>query len=294
MKTLILLFSCFATIAGAQSDREMVHMKYSIAPIKDVGSHNALHEFDFNSKFPMVVKDHAMLAGGVGYETLWTNQNPLFGNRNIQGVSAQLLFNRSLKNENTLLTFVTGGVYSDFKDLSGEDIRYTIGVRYKTRLHEKFSLSYGLAFSKQFFGLMLAPFLDFDWKVNNRLRLSGPVPLNTRLRYNFSEKAELSFFLKPENATYRLSEEIYNSQYFQKKQWNLGLGFDYQLTRHWLFTVRSGYSLKRKLEIYDASQTGFLSILTYELKGQRRTPYYQYQGSAFFAEVMLAWVLGKE
>ncbi|MBL0745882.1 DUF6268 family outer membrane beta-barrel protein [Chryseolinea lacunae] len=290
----MLILSCLSSHAMAQFDKEVFHVKYSISPVMLNGERDALHAVDFNVKFPLKMKGRSMFGGGIGYESLWTNRGPLIGDLSVQGISAQFLFNRNFDNGHALLGFASAGVYSDFKDVSNEDFRYSVGMRYKTKLHEKFTMWYGIAFSKQFFGVLVAPFIDFHWRITPRLRMTGPLPLNTQLRYALRPKVGLTFFLKPDNATYRLSRKDYESRYFQKKQWNAGCGVEYQLTRHWLVTLRGGYSLKRKFETYEASQTGVLSILTFDLQGGKRIPYNQYQENAFLAEAMIAWVLSKD
>lgn len=295
MKILLTFSFLFVNVAMfGQSDKEVFHIRYNASPVSMNGDHDVLQTFDMNVKLPVVVKGKTLLAGGLGYETLWTNSYPLFGGRNVHGLSTQWLLNRSLGEHKALLLVASAGIYSDFKDISGEDVRYAFGVRYKTTLHGKFSMSYGLGIGGQFFGVMIAPFIDFDWKMTERLRLSGPLPLNTRLRYTLTPRSELIFFLKPENATFRLSKVEYESRYFQKKQWNAGFGFDYMLTKHWLLALKGGYSLRRKFEIYDASQTGVLSIFTFDLRGGKRTPHYHFEERAFFAEVTMAWVIAKD
>lgn len=294
MKTPVLLFFLLPLLIYAQSsDQEVFHVRYNVTPLSRNTETDALHAFDMNIKFPLMVRDKTILAGGLGYESLWTNEFPLFGGNNVHGISTQWMFNHSYGTNRALLIVGSAGIYSDLKDLSVEDIRYAFGVRYKTKLHEKFTMSYGLGISKQFFGVMVAPFIDFEWHITSQLRLSGPLPLNTRIRYVLSTRAELTLFLKPENATYRLSEDN-SSKYLQKKQWNTGLGFDYLLARHWLLSVKGGYSLRRSFEIYEASQTGVLSILTIDLAGGKRTPSYEYEEKALFTELTLAWIIAKD
>lgn len=295
MRILIFFLLFSSIIAYGQGEKDMLHIRSNVSPVSINGNKDALYGLDVGAKFPLMLRDSALLVGGVGYERLWTDQDPLFGITSVQGISSMLAFNRNLSRGRGLFFAITAGIYSDFKDISGEDFRYTLAGRYKTTLHEKFTLSYGLAISRQFFGVMVAPFMDFDWKPSKRLRLSGPFPLNTRLRYLLTRKSEITFFLKPDNATYRLSKDANASAYFQKKQWNAGLGFDQMLTRHWLLMLRTGYALKRTFEVYDATQTGFLSILTRDVhKKNKRTPIYQYEETAFFGEVTLAWVIGKD
>lgn len=279
---------------GQSSDKEIFHIRYGIAPLSSGAEKDILQSVDVNVKFPVLVKDKTLLAGGLGYETMWTNQFSLFEGRSVQGLSSQWLLNHNLRNHRAILVGASVGVYSDFEDLSGEDVRYALGIRYKTKLDDKFTISYGLGISKQFFGVMVAPFIDFDWKVTERIRLSGPIPLHTRLRYMVSSRSELTLFLKPDNVTFRLSREHYDSQYFQKKQWNAGVGIDYQITQHWLLAFKGGYSLRRKFEIFDASESGVLSIFTFDLRGGKRTPYFQYEERAFFADVTLAWIIARD
>lgn len=276
----------------AQMDRELFHIKYNASPLTNNGDRDRLNALDINLKFPLSLTNSYKLAGGLSYESLWTGSSPVLGGHSLHGLSTQLLFGKKLENDHALLAFATIGAYSDFKDISSEDFRFAAGIRFKSKLHERVSIWYGAAISKQFFGTLIAPFVDLEWQINNRLDLSGPVPINPKLKYRLSPRTKLSFFIKPENATYRLSEKEDDSRYFQKKQWNAGLGLDYRLTSHWLMTLQCGRSLKRSFEIYDSSQTGVLSIFTYDVRGRsKRTPYYSYQENAFFAELTLAWVL---
>ncbi len=289
--SLFVFLVCVYHSAAAQSDRELFHLDYSLAPVNTSGTHSILHTTNLHFRFPILMKENYTLASGLGYETMWTSNYPLFGDQGVHGLNKQFFFLLNLKNERSILAFASAGIYSDFKDISGEDFRYTTGIRYKFKIHHQFTLSYGLGVSRQFFGTMVAPFIDFDWKLNDRWQLAGPFPINTRLRYALAPNVELTFFLKPDNNTFRLSEGAHNSQYFQKKQWNLGLSFDYMLTRHWQLTLRGGHAFRRKFEIFDVSQTGILSILTFDVRGGKRTPSYHYEEKAFFGEMALAWLI---
>ncbi len=282
----------FGSLSYCQPEKELFNFRYNLAPINVNGNKDVVQLVDVNVRFPVMMKDRTTIGGGIGFETLFTGKYPLFGSDHVAGISTQWFLNRNFVPGKSLLMVASAGIYSDFKDVSGEDLRYSLGFRYKTRSSDTFMMSYGLGVSGQFFGVLIAPFVDFDWKINEKLKLSGPVPLNTRLRYTINSKAEIVVFLKPDNSTFRLSHESYQSQYFQKKQWNAGLGFEYLATKHWLVSIKGGYSLRRKFEIYDSSQNGVLSILTFDVRGNKRTPNFQHEERSLFLEFNVGWVLG--
>lgn len=278
-------------VSFAQQEPELFHIRYGITPVSLTGSKYFLHQFESSVKIPVAIRNNYQVAAGIAYEGLWTNGDSLLGAKNLQGISGQVLFNRNLNYHRGLQAFISGGVFSDFKDITGEDLRVAGGIRYKTKLHENFTFSFGLLYSKQFFGSLIAPFADFNWKISQRLSLSGPIPISPKLKYKLSSVAKLSFFLKPENASFRLSETESRSRYLQKKQWNTGFGLDYTFAKHWIVSIKTGVSFKQQFEIYEASEGGVFSIMTIDVKGGNRQPVSWYRGNALSGEITLAWLL---
>lgn len=272
-----------------QSDRELFGLRYQLSPLSFHKGKAMLQTVDLSLKFPVAVEGGNTIAGGMAWESLFaTGYSPL-ANENVAGISTQWLVNRRLREETAFLFVASAGIYSDFRDLSAEDVRFAVGLRYKTRPADRLTLSYGIGLSSQFFGMLVAPFIDFHWQINGRLSVLGPVPLHTRLQYALNAKTEITMFLKPDNSTFRLSQETYQSRYIQKKQWNSGLAIGHMMTKHWLVTIRTGYTLRRKIEIYDSSQNGVLSILTFDIRGDKQ-PYFQHTTKAIFAEFSVGWV----
>jgi hypothetical protein len=294
MKVIFKFLLLLPLAAQAQYEKEIFHFRYGVAPLTAGNNHkDAVQTVDLAVRFPLRVNEKNVIAAGIGYETVFTEPHEQFG-ASVHGLSVQGMFQCSLDERRALMLVGTAGIYSDFKDISGEDLRYTVGMRYKTKVRDNFMLAYGLAVSRQFFGVMVAPFIDFDWSISDRVKVSGPFPLNTRLRYRVSSNTEFLLFLKPENSTYRLSARENDSRYLQRKQWNAGLGFDHMLTKHWQLSARGGYSVRRTFEIYNNSETGVLSILTFDLRGGKRTPEETYEQKAWFAELSIAWVITKD
>jgi len=293
MKKAELTLVCFLLgihVAVAQQDTELFTFKYGISPVSQDGQKEVLRFLELSIKAPVIVKEKNQLLAGIGYDNLSTQDSSMLGSKALKGLSGLILFNRKMTEVNSLQLFFSGGLFSDFLDISGEDIRVTAGMRYKTRLNENFTISAALIYSKQFFGTLIAPSIDFHWKISERLSLLGPVPVNPKLRYIVNSNMKLSFFLKPENTTYRLSEER-NSKYFQKKQWNAGIGLEYLIHNHWMISFQTGASLKQQFEIYEASENGTFSILTIDVGGKERTPTYSYKQNTFFTNVTLSWVI---
>lgn len=292
--TLIILLFIFIHLMHAQSDKDLFHVNYNASPLSNLGEQGVLHSIDADLKFPVFLGKDYLIAGGLGYESIWTDGLPALNGNQIHGLSSKIAFSKKLENNRVIMGFFSAGLYSDLEDISGEDLRFTAGIIMRKTFHDDFDFWFGLAYSKQFFGSMLAPFIDLDWQISDKLKLTGPLPINTRLAYHFNTKAALFLFLKPENSTYRLSEE-FASRYFQKKQWNIGLGFDYHLSKHWVATLRGGHSLRRAFEVYDENAKGIFSILTFDVSGnEKRTPIYSFNENNWLLELNLAFNLNRK
>jgi hypothetical protein len=294
MKTFIILFffsTIISTAVLAQHDADLFHIKYSITPIEPAGDRDVIHEFEVNVKVPIILRNNYTLVTGISYQGFLTSGQSLPMAQTVHGTSTQIFLSKKLGTDDVLMAILSAGIYSDFKNTTSDDFRFAAGFRYKDYIRENLSISYGLLYSKQFFGNLIAPFIDFNWKISQQLIFSGPFPLNPRLKYTFHPKATLSLFLKPDNSTFRLSTPENNSQYLQRKQWNAGIGCDYKFKKHWTVSVKTGSALRQKFEIYDSSETGVFSIFTIDINDRKRTPSYAYEANSFFAEIMLAWTL---
>jgi hypothetical protein len=291
MRFAAFIFVLVSLSGFGQSDHDLFHISAAISPIRTDTSTMTLHMLEISLRYPLAVKNSNKVFGGIGYESMWTNDTEILRSHHVQSLSTQLVFMRTLSDKRMLLFLASAGVYSDFKDVSGEDFRYSAGFRYRVLYTKDLSISYGLGVVKQFFGGMIVPVVDFDWRITDRLRLSGPIPVNTKLSYSLVPRVRLIFSLRPDNATYRLSENSYQSRYLQMKQWTAGMTCEYQVTKHWVISLRGAYVARRKFEIYNSDQKGTLSILTFDVRGVGREPSKQFYQNAFSGEVTVALVL---
>lgn len=277
-----------------EEDQEIFRARYEVSPVSPAGRQDVLNLFETSIKIPLLANDKYQVASGIRYEGYWTPSDSLLGTSSLQGISGQILFNRDFRSAHSVQCILSGGAFSDFMDVTAEDFRFSFGIRHKIRVNGRFTLSYGLLYSKQFFGNLISPFVDFNWKISKRLVLSGPFPISPGLKYTLTSSVKLSFFLKPDNATFRLSENKRNSQYFQKKQWSAGLGLDCKVSKHWMVSLKTGVFLRQQLEIYDSSENGIFSILTLDVSGSERTPVSSYGKNAVFGTITVSWLLGRK
>lgn len=264
----IILIAALITQLGAQ-DAEILHLHFTHAPVETQEGNQSLQNLDFQLRYPLIIKGKHIFLTGINYEQSRLNTIIQDAPQSIHSVAIPLAWQYKMNNRASLSFLFTPGIYSDFQDISRKDIRFSGGIRYKWEVNETLGLGVGIGYARQFFGNMLAPFIELDWQLNKKLRLHGPFPLKPQLTYQLSDKWSLATQLNVNNNSSRLSESAYNNQFVQVKQWDLGLKTEWKFYKAFYLHSQISYAFRRKVELYDASTNVPWTVFTFPIDGEK-------------------------
>jgi hypothetical protein len=146
-----------------------------------------------------------------------------------------------------------------------------VGFRYRYKHSSRLSTGWGLAYSRQFFGNQIIPFIDVDYRPGEKWSISGQIPIRPKVLYHFSTRLRAGIELNGEAASYRLSVTGRNDHFIQINQW-MGLGkLEYQFAKLWQLNVGIGRSFKQSYRLYSDASTTPWTIITIPL-GERPDP----------------------
>lgn len=233
---------------------------YVYSPFKVNGEDIQVQQANAHLIFPLYskLKDGKLdfFLTGISYTGLFVSGNTTdLGASAFHSFSIPLTYQKSFSDRYSLSVSFIPTLSSDMKDVSGEDMIYTGAAAFKVKVSEKFSYSVGVVYSKQFFGSLLLPLVGIDWQINNRLNLSGSLPISQRLKYNLSAKNAVGINnnLGIGGGTYRLTEQR-NAPYFQTQQSKISLFYNYMPVRNFSIDFNAGYNYVQKLGLYDKDQ----------------------------------------
>ncbi|MFW0717549.1 DUF6268 family outer membrane beta-barrel protein [Pedobacter sp. N23S346] len=233
---------------------------YTYSPFNVNGEDVQAQQANTSLIFPLYskLKDGKLdfLLAGIGYTGLFlSGNNTELGASAFHSLSIPISYQKSLSTRYSFSVTFIPTLSSDLKDISGEDMIYTGAAAFKVKVSERFSYSLGAVYSKQFFGALLLPLVGIDWQINNKLNLSGSLPVSQRLKYSLSAKNALGINnnLGIGGGTYRLSEEM-NAAYFQAQQSKISLFYNYMPSKNFSIEFNAGYNYVQKLGIYNKDQ----------------------------------------
>ncbi|NSL87970.1 hypothetical protein ECE50_014070 [Chitinophaga sp. Mgbs1] len=142
-----------------------------------------------------------------------------------------LSYYRTLRNRWAFLGMASAGIYSDMKEIDGNDIFINAGGAFIKQFRPNFALGFGLFVNTSFGNPMVWPTLLVQWKMGGRYKLNINVPdkgpglaFNVGVTRIFSKQYELSLAFKPRQMTYditRLTDDKRLMSY-----WELPIGIE--------------------------------------------------------------------
>lgn len=260
---LLLLFS-IAKVAVGQ-ERDLATVSYGVSVLKYHDTSATARQLDVKFRMPLYQKHKSVLGTTIGYKNTCLNQFPGTLAATLHGFVFQGAWMYKVTARRSLTLFAQAGLFSDMKDISGNDFRYSAGFRYRFKHSDKLSTGWGLAYSRQFFGNQVVPFIDVDYRPTDKWRITGQFPIKPKILYNFNEKLSAGLELIGDAASYRLSATERDNQFIQINQWTGLAKLEYQFAKSWLFTVGAGRNFKQTYKLYDDASTTTWTIVTFPI-----------------------------
>lgn len=233
---------------------------YSVAPFKLNGTKINLEQVGGTVTIPVInrMKDGKLdfLLIGAGYNGLFlSGTGSVFGGKSFHSISLPITFQKSLSQKYAIVASFVPSIASDFKDISSDDMVYSGALMLKINQSSKFSYSVGAAFARQFFGTLLVPIVAIDWKINDKLSLSGVLPISGKVKYQLSEQHALGVIADYAigGGSYRLSKKM-NGDYLQIQQLKTAVFYEYAFSKKFSIEVNAGYNVKQQLDRYSKDE----------------------------------------
>lgn len=270
MKISILLFLLLPCFVGAQ-ERDLLTVQQSRSKLCYNDTTASVQSFDLRLRLPLWTNKKHTLMTTVGYKQLQLNHFPDLFTKNLYGITAQSVWLYKQSAKKSLAIMAQIGLFSDMTDISAKDTRFTFAVRYRIKHRENLSTGWGLAYSRQFFGHQIIPFIDIDYHPNDKWTISGQFPIRPKILYHADKRISLGLEIAGEASSYRLSAVQKNNQFIQAQQWTGLFLMEYRLSHAWHIRIGAGKNLKQSYRVYNDTQETPWTIITMPV-GKRAEP----------------------
>lgn len=262
-----ILFLLMSKIALGQ-ERDLVNVNYAVSRLEYNDTSANARQLDLKWRMPLYQKHRSILLSAIGYKNVSLHHFPGSYASTLHGITFQGVWMYKVTAHRSLTLFAQAGLFSDMEDINGKDFRYSAGFRYRFKHSDKLSTGWGLAYSRQFFGNQVVPFIDVDYKPNEKWSITGQFPIKPKILYNFNKKLSAGLELNGEAASYRLSATERNNQFIQINQWTGLAKLEYQFAKAWQLNLGIGRNFKQSYKLYNDASTTPWTIITFPIGGK--------------------------
>lgn len=273
-------------------DRDLITINYSISKLKYNDTTADSRLLDLKFRIPVYHKESHTFLASLNYKYLALDHFPASYSDNLQVTSVQFLYNKKLSATKNISVFGQFGLFSDFKDLNGKDYRYGFGINYNIKHNTNLSMGWGILYARQFFGSQIVPFINIDYQISKKWKLSGQLPVKEKLLYQINPKISAGIELNGQGSSYRLSENANQNNYVKIIQWDLLSKFEYQFAKSWQLNLGIGSNLTERYQLYEDSTHSPLTIITIPL-GRKAEPLQEIKSKGFTAQLGVSYGIFK-
>lgn len=244
-------------------------INYSPSKIKNDSINGTSNDVNAYLNFPVYRNDKQFIGARINYESIHTNEVNSYFDRHFTGTDLNVFWQSKLNEKHKLYVFAKGGIYSDYKDISGKDIRFLIGSGYITKNSDRLSTGFGLIYGRQFFGNQINPYIAIDYDITPKLNLSGILPVRPVLTYKISNRFSWVNEIDGNVQTFRLSQTDYDNSFVQIIGWKYVSSAQFLAGKHHMFTAGIGY-LAQTQGYYNDEDVNNWKIFTFNISQKNK------------------------
>ena len=206
----------------------------------------------------------------------------------IHGIILRTGLIKQLDNGRSLQLLFVPRLMTDFVGVSSS--HYQLGgiAIYDKKYSDELKLGFGVLFNQEFYGPNLVPLVNLDWKINEKWRAYGMLPVYGKLSYRVNERLDLGWSHFGLVTTYRLGDPAYEGDYIDRRSIDETFYARYQLFGDVFLEGRFGYSFGRSYHQYDKDQKVDLTLPLISI-GDNRTPKNASIHSGFIANLRIVY-----
>jgi hypothetical protein len=240
-------------------------VEYNLDQMKNDTVNGISQSLHFFVNFPLIRKDSSMFGGRIRYQgTEFRNLDPNF-NRYLNQLDFNAYWQKIFLKGGKFYLFGQIGLYSDLKDISGKDICFRLGASYTIKHSGKWKTGWGIAYSRQFFGHQLSPFISLEYTVNKKLKLSGLLPIKPKLTFKINEKISWITEIAGNVESYRLSASEFSNSFITTSGWCGMSSVEMKIRKHHCISVGLGYTFRQQTRYYEDANASNWKLFTISL-----------------------------
>ncbi len=258
---LLLVLTLLAVVVNAQKYTDLFSAGVQYSPSNVYKTGNATCDIidqNYGAKAPLKVNatDYALV--GFSANHLSFSGDSSFSGSGFTALTLQLGYIANFGRYN-ITAVALPKISSDFADITHRSFQMGGLLVFSVKHSDNFKLKYGCYYNQEFFGPLIVPIIGLDWKVNEKFRIFGNLPITATGEYTFSNRFSAGVFFNANTASY-----LYDKQrlYIHKSSQELSAYGDLYVTKNLVFQTKLGYTIGRKFELFNLADKIDAKLIT--------------------------------
>jgi hypothetical protein len=248
--SIVALFVCGCINAQKYTDLISVSEQYSPSNGYKFGNGKCdIHDQNFAAKAPLKINSTDYLLVGLGANHLEFIGDAYPGGSSFTALTLQLGYIGNFGRYN-LTAVALPKISGDFAEITHRDFQMGGLLVLSVKYSDKLKLKYGCYYNQEFFGPLIVPLIGLDWKVNDKLRVFGNLPITATAEYTVSNRFATGLFFNANSMSYLYDKQ---RQYIHKSTQEISAFGDFYLTKNLVFQTKLGYTIGRKYDLFNLS-----------------------------------------
>lgn len=261
----ILLLLFLNSYRVSAQDKDLINANYSYASMCRGDTISNAMQVDVKVRMPILSSNKQSMLLTLGYKNLTLNGIPELHTNSLHGFICQGVWLRKYGGKKSIAVVAQLGMFSDWKDVSAKDFRYSGAIRYRIRHSAKLNTGWGLGYARQYFGHQIIPFIDIDYRPSQHWSITGQLPIKPRVLYHFSERLRTGLEISGEASSFRLSATTDNNRFIQMNQWSCMAKLEYQFLSNWQLNLGIGKNIRHSYKMFNDATTNPWTVITFPI-----------------------------
>jgi len=233
--------------------------KYTIASFGYMGSFNTNYTnpdissdagyLSLNISLPIVLDDKTAIVTGIRGNNWTLSYAPeQIWPTSFYSLGLNIGVNHKFSDKNTLLFVALPKLNSDYQSINSDAFQFGFLTTYSIQKNENFLWKIGMYYNNEFFGPFVVPIFGLDWSLNDKVAISGDLPIYGKVNYKLNDKINAGLGYIALVSSYRLTE--FNDAYTSRFAIEPYLFTDVKLFKNTYFNAKLGYAISRSYPIY--------------------------------------------
>ena len=288
-KLLISVFILFISFSGFAQERfQIFHLagNYNfMQTTADDNDNNYETAIMAQVKIPKVFKNKNVWYTQIDYHYFDVDNEYVttsnFERLQLHGIILKTGYVHRLNESSSLQALVSPRLMTDFNASVSNSMQWGGLLMYEKIKNDNFAWKVGVMYNQDFFGPYVVPVVDLNWKLTDKLRLSGLIPVYGALYVEPSENFQAGLHFIGLTTSYKISEPGFENHYVDRRSIDVSLFSKVHLFNNFYVTARAGYSLTRDYGIFHEDDKMDIGLPLVNIGDDRTRLNNEYEGSPF-------------